>query len=244
MGKALRLDRYVSSCTELTRKEAKKAIRSGRVTLFGKKLTSEEEKIEESAPICLDGRKLTSEQYVYYMLNKPAGVLSATKDADAPTVLDLVETGGRDLFPVGRLDKDTEGLLILTDDGMLAHRLLSPRYHVKKVYELQYEGELLPEAEECFLSGMDIGEKNRTKPALLSKIGEKKAKVTLSEGKYHQVKRMIAKVGGRVVYLKRTAMADITLDDSLKTGEYRRLTPEEIQRLKRAGRREEKDGEA
>ncbi|MCH5264931.1 MAG: 16S rRNA pseudouridine(516) synthase [Lachnospiraceae bacterium] len=236
MVHAMRLDKYVASCAGLSRKEARTAIRQGRVTMEGEPVFREEVKAGEQAEVCLDGVVLQAEQYIYYMLNKPAGVVSATKDARECTVLDLLPPSRRALFPVGRLDKDAEGLLLVTDDGELAHRLLSPKYHVEKTYEVNYIGELIPEAEELFTEGMDIGEKHRTKPARLVRQGEGQARISLAEGKYHQVKRMVAKAGGHVTYLRRIAMAGLMLDETLSAGEYRRLTEEEIEGLREAAR--------
>lgn len=238
MEKPMRLDKLLSSSTALSRKEAKRAIRAGRVLVNGMCVSGEDEKVTAGDTVTLDGQLLRSEQFVYYMMNKPSGVLSATKDASEKTVLDLMEISERGVFPVGRLDKDTEGLLILTNDGGLSHTLLSPKYHVEKVYEFSYEGELAGCAEEDISRGIDIGEKHLTKPGRLERLGEGRGRLTISEGKYHQVKRMVAKVGGRVTKLKRTAMAGIRLDGSLKSGEYRKLTPEEIDRLQQAGRKE------
>lgn len=238
MGKPVRLDKYLSAYTELSRKDAKKAIRSGRVLVGHQTVFFEDSKVTDEEEVWLDGEPVQAEPYVYYMMNKPSGVLSATKDARDKTVLDLIETSKRAVFPVGRLDKDTEGLLLLTDNGELSHILLSPRYHVDKVYEICYDGELKPDAVADFDRGIDIGEKHLTKPARLELLSEGKARLTISEGKFHQVKRMIAKEGGRVTYLKRIAMAGIVLDGALGPGEYRRLTENEIEILKKSGRKE------
>lgn len=236
--KKMRLDKYLASFAELSRKEAKRAVHSGQVMVEGETVYKEDVKVDICQEILLAGKTIRAEKNVYYMLYKPAGVLSAVTDKRERTVRDLIQDTSRDIFPVGRLDKDAEGLLLMTDDGELAHRLLSPSYHVEKVYYVEYEGSLLPEAERLFSEGMDIGEKKKTKPAGLEIKEEGKAFLTISEGKYHQVKRMIAKVGGRVTYLKRISMAGVTLDERLMTGEYRRLTAEEVERLKKAVRRE------
>lgn len=228
----MRLDKYLASYGGMSRKEARAAVRKGRVLLDGVPAGKEDVRVEDGQEICLDGCIIRAEQYVYYMMNKPAGVVSATKDERERTVLDLVETTGRELFPMGRLDKDTEGLLFLTDDGMLAHRLLSPKFHVEKTYEFTYDGVLEKDAVQRFAEGIDIGEKRMTRPARLELIGEGLARLTISEGKFHQVKRMIAKAGGHVTYLKRISMAGIELDKELGQGEYRRLTEEEIQKLR------------
>lgn len=226
----MRLDKYLANYVPMSRKEAKIAVRQGRVRIDGAAVKQEDRHVSEGQTVCLDGSPVAAEEYVYYMMNKPAGVVSATTDRTERTVLDLVETRGRHIFPVGRLDKDTEGLLILTDDGSLAHQLLSPKYHVEKVYEFDYEGELLPDAPERVAEGIDIGEKHPTKPGklVLSEEQDHRARLTLSEGKYHQVKRMVAKLGGHVTKLRRVAFGGLVLDESLQPGEYRELTEKEV----------------
>lgn len=233
----VRLDKYLSDNTELSRKEAKAAVRRGRVSVEGETVLCADRKVPAGQKICIDGKEIKAEQYVYYMLNKPAGVISATQDKKERTVCELIEENNRELFPVGRLDKDTEGLLFLTDDGALAHRLLSPKYHVEKTYYIEYKGVLSADAEAVLAEGIDIGEKRNTKPALLQRQKEGQALLTISEGKFHQVKRMIARVGGQVTYLKRLTMAGVMLDNTLAAGEYRRLSDEEIERLREAARR-------
>ncbi len=239
--KKMRLDKYLSSFTQLSRKEAKKAIRSGRVFVEGEPVGKEDARVGLHQKIVWEGNEVEAEENLYYMLNKPAGVLSAVTDKKERTVRELILDTNRDIFPVGRLDKDTEGLLFLTDDGMLAHRLLSPAYHVEKIYYVEYEGCLLPDAAPLFLEGLDIGERKITGPARLELSQEGKALLTISEGKYHQVKRMFARVGGRVTYLKRISMAGVALDEKLMPGKYRQLTAEEINRLKKAAQRERSD---
>ena len=237
----MRLDKFLSHYAEMTRKEAKEAIKKGRITVDGLRAGSPEQKVDGEQDICLDGKPLQAEAYLYYMMNKRAGVLSATKDTRDETVLDDIaneDRRGHALFPVGRLDKDTVGLLILTDDGKLANQLLSPRYHVEKTYYARYEGELDPEAAARFLEGIDIGEPQKTKPAVLEVLPDRQVFITISEGKYHQVKRMMARVGGHVTYLKRVKMAGIPLDEDLPEGSYRPLTESEIMMLKQAVRKE------
>ena len=237
MGIKVRLDKYLSDHTELSRREAKAAVRKGRVSVDGETALHEEVKVLITQKICIDGREVKAEQYAYYMMNKPAGVVSATRDERECTVCELMEGIHRELFPIGRLDKDTEGLLLLTDDGALAHRLLSPKYHVEKTYYIEYEGLLTADAEVRFAEGVDIGEKKITRPARLKRKQDGQAFLTISEGKFHQVKRMIACVGGRVTYLKRLSMAGLMLDNRLAAGEYRRLLPEEAETLRRAAER-------
>lgn len=234
----MRLDKYLATYTPLSRREAKNAVKKGRVTIDGERAVKEESKVSEGQEICLDGAVIHAEEYVYYMLNKPAGVISATSDRTERTVRDLIDAEGRDIFPVGRLDRDTQGLLILTDHGTLAHRLLSPRYHVEKVYEFRYEGELVADAVRLAAEGLDIGEKQLTKPAVLELPDSTGsfARLTISEGKYHQVKRMVAKLGGHVTELRRVAFGGVMLDGTLQLGEYRPLTEEEIRKLDAAGK--------
>ena len=227
----MRLDKYLATYAGLSRKEAKAAVKSGRVQVDGRTAEKFDEKIQKNAVVYLNQKLIVVEEHIYLMLNKPAGVVSATRDDRERTVVDLVDCAGRELFPVGRLDKDAEGLLLLTDDGALAHRLLSPKYHVKKCYYVRYEGVLSEDAAELFRQGVDIGEKKHTLPAELEILGGGQAKLTISEGKFHQVKRMIAKVGGRVTALKRLTMGNLVLDDNLAPGEYRRLTKAEIDDL-------------
>ena len=228
----MRLDKYIATYTDMSRKEAKAAIKKGRIRIEDEIVKKEDYKVSEHQKVVLDGERIQAESFVYYMLNKPAGVVSATKDNYDTTVVELLKIPGRQLFPMGRLDKDTEGLLIMTDDGMLAHRLLSPKYHVEKTYEIIYEGVLDEDATQQMEKGLDIGEKKLTLPAKLELLGDKKARLTIAEGKFHQVKRMIAKVGGTVTYLKRVSMAGLELDECLQPGEYRKLTKEEVERLR------------
>lgn len=231
--KEVRLDKYLTDCTKMSRKEAKECIRKGRVQLDGQVVKKEGTKVKEGAEVSLDGETLYRQEFVYLMMNKPTGVVSATKDRGGRTVVDLVDPvpGHPDLFPVGRLDKDTEGFLLLTDDGETAHRLLAPGKHVEKKYYLQYEGTLCDDCVEQAERGIDIGEKNLTRPAVLKLVGKGEAYLTICEGKFHQVKRMIAALGGRVSYLKRISMGSLELDKKLQPGDYRMLTEEEIDRI-------------
>ena len=186
----------------------------------------------DSDHVLLDGVLVGYAQHEYYMLNKPAGVISATEDKREKTVIDLIiERKRKDLFPVGRLDRDTEGLLLISNDGELAHRLLSPSKHVDKVYYAKIDGEVTIEDVEAFQQGVDIGEEKLTRPAKLRvlKSGtQSEIELTICEGKFHQVKRMFQAVGKEVVYLKRLQMGTLILDESLKPGEYRELTEQEI----------------
>lgn len=224
----MRLDKFVATYTTKSRKEAKKCIHSGKVMVEGRVVKDETKQVELSQNICMDGEPVVAKEHIYLMLNKPQGVLSATKDAREQTVIDLIPDMGRDLFPVGRLDKDTEGFLLLTDHGELAHRLLSPGYHVSKTYYVEYTGILDSNSVERVKNGLDIGEKRPTQSGALRLLSQGKVELTIAEGKFHQVKRMIAALGGKVTYLKRISMAGIPLDENLAAGEWRELTPGEV----------------
>lgn len=237
MSMQLRLDKYLADMGVGARSEIKAWIRKGRVTLNGEVCRKPESKVEPSVDeVLFDDSRVDYVEYCYIMLHKPAGVVSATSDNVSRTVLDLISDKQRkDLFPVGRLDKDTEGLLLITNDGGLAHRLLSPKKHVDKVYYAKVKGEVTREDAEAFAEGVDIGEESLTLPARLKIIasGEvSEAELTIQEGKFHQVKRMFAAVGKEVIYLKRLSMGSLSLDPGLQPGEYRELTEEELQLLR------------
>lgn len=238
MEEKMRLDKYLSNYTELTRSQAKKAIREGRVRVGESKAGKGEGKVSLSETVWLDGHEIKSERYQYIMLHKPAGVVSATTDKNDTTVVELVRaTAGcthlaKDLFPVGRLDKDTEGLILLTNDGMLAHRILAPGRHVPKKYKVILDEDIETTDVERLEKGLDIGEKHRTKPAVVERVVPGEYFLTITEGKFHQVKRMFAALGRQVMYLKRVEMAGLMLDESLAKGEWRFLTGEEIAALK------------
>ena len=232
----IRLDKYLADMGIGTRSRIKKEIRSGQVIVNGKPICRPELKINtDQGEVLFQGEPVTYEEYEYYMLNKPAGVISAASDRQETTVVDLIKDRKRDdLFPVGRLDKDTEGLLIITNNGELAHRLLSPKKHVDKVYFAKVKGIVTEDDIECFAQGLDIGDEQPTLPAELVICSSDEISgilLTIREGRFHQVKRMFQAVGKEVVYLKRLRMGPVTLDDSLKPGEYRRLTEEEVDRL-------------
>ena len=236
----MRLDKYLADMGEGTRQEVKKYIRRGSVTVNGELVRSPERKVDERDQVCLDGRKVSYAAEEYFMLNKPAGVVSATEDKRDRTVLDLIrEKKRKDLFPVGRLDKDTEGLLLITNDGALSHRLLSPRHHVDKTYYVEVQGHVTEENRAAFQRGVNIGTEEEplvTMPARLEilEAGQSLSRVrlTIREGKFHQVKRMFLSQGMEVSYLKRESMGSLRLDDSLAPGDYRPLTEHEIKRLK------------
>lgn len=230
-----RLDKVLAATGRWSRREAKELIRQSRVTVDGRPAASPEEKVDPStARICVDGENIGWEAHTYVMLHKPAGVLTATEDRRQPTVLDLLppELRKRGLAPVGRLDKDTEGLLLLTDDGDLTHRLLSPKYHVDKVYLAQVEGELTAADAAAFAAGITLADGLVCRPAKLEILAADACLVTLQEGKFHQVKRMLASRGKPVTYLKRLSMGTLRLDESLWPGQYRALTDEELRTLR------------
>ena len=225
----MRLDKYLAEMGAGTRSELKKAVRAGRVTINGVKVKDSSIHVGEDDVVSMDGKEIKYERFVYYLMNKPAGVISATEDPRERTVLDLI--GGqqrRGLFPVGRLDKDTEGLLLITNDGELAHRLLSPGRHVDKVYFARLDGPVGERERELFAQGLRVDETLTAMPAVLEILeSANEVRVTIREGKFHQVKRMFAAVGREVLYLKRLSMGPLTLDNGLAAGAYRRLTEEE-----------------
>lgn len=232
--KNMRLDKFLSECGICSRSESKIFIKKGMITVNGKKAAKGEEKIDpDNDEIMFKGQKIIYAEFEYYMLNKPAGVVSATEDKNDKTVIDLVpKPHAKDIFPVGRLDKDTEGLLIITNDGETAHRLLSPKKHVDKTYFVRTSGgEIGTEEVEKLENGVDIGEEKLTLPAEIEilKNGEiSESLLTIREGKFHQVKRMFKAVGREVIYLKRISMGKLKLDESLEKGGCRRLTEDEI----------------
>lgn len=232
----MRLDKFLCETGFGTRSQVKALLKKGLVTVNGKTAKKPEEKIDENADeVICSGQKAVYAAFVYLMLHKPAGVVSATEDRRDSTVLDLLPEKRKDLFPVGRLDKDTEGLLLLTNDGELAHRLLAPKKHVDKTYYAKIDGEVTPEHVQRFLEGLDIGEKKPTLPAkleILKRGAQSEVRITIHEGKFHQVKRMFEAVGCRVLYLKRLSMGTLILDENLKAGDFRHLTEEEIEKLK------------
>ncbi len=257
MDKQIRLDKYISESTGDSRSKSRQWIKKKRVKVSGLPVTDPGYKITPGRDeVCLDGIPLEYNCHHYLMLHKPAGVISARSSDQGETVLDLVlgqdyqenvfsPTVYRDVFPVGRLDKDTEGLLLMTDDGDLAHKLLSPRKHVEKCYFVLLDGPVGEEESRTFREGLDIGDEKMTMPAGIRPATEEEAGshqpdqlsgygaiVTLKEGRYHQVKRMARAVGREVVYLKRISMGSLVLDPCLKPGQCRPLTHEEVELLK------------
>lgn len=228
-----RLDKRLAASGRWSRAEARALVKGGRVTVDGAVCRAPEQKVDGSAAVAVDGAPVDSGP-AYLMLHKPAGVVSSTDDPRETTVLSLLpeEYRKRGLFPVGRLDKDAEGLLLLTDDGPLAHRLLSPRYHVDKVYYVEVDGALDETDVFALAEGAVLGDGTRCLPAKLEVLeGGKSARITVREGKYHQVKRMLASRGKPVAYLKRIAFGPLVLDPSLPRGGWRVLNSSEIESL-------------
>ena len=233
----MRLDKFLVELGVGSRKEVKELVKKGSVKINNQPIKNSEYKIdEENDKVYLNDNLLVYEKFVYLMLNKPAGVVSATFDKKDKTVLDLInEYKHLNLFPFGRLDKDSEGLLIISNDGKLAHELLSPKKHVDKKYYVDVQGLVTEEDIKKFKEGIILDDGYLCKSSALEIIesGEtSKCYVTISEGKFHQVKRMFESVNKKVIYLKRITFGNITLDVNLKLGQYRKLNIEEIERLK------------
>lgn len=239
MKTSFRLDKYLADMSVGTRSEVKNLIKKGLVTVNGEVIRKPEYKVDiEKDDLVCRGETVVYQTLVYYMLNKPAGVISATNDPKQKTVLDLITDKSRkDLFPVGRLDKDTVGLLLITNDGNLAHRLLSPKHHVDKCYFAKVQGNVTKDDAEKFAEGVNIGTEDEPEITMPGKLDIIKSddlseiRLTIQEGKFHQVKRMFQAVGKEVVYLKRERMGSLILDDNLAEGEYRMLTEEELKNL-------------
>ncbi len=233
----MRLDKYLCETGFGTRSQVKDLLKKGQVMVNGEVVKKPELKINEiTDQILCQGKKASYQKNIYLMLHKPAGVVSATEDSREKTVLDLVRPEDRKngLFPVGRLDKDTEGLLLLTDDGELAHRLLSPKKHVDKTYYAKIDGQITEEHVKQFREGLDIGDEKKTLPAVLTILLSgpvSEIEVTIHEGRFHQIKRMFEAVGCKVTYLKRLSMGSLVLDETLTLGEYRPLTEAELEDL-------------
>ena len=235
---ALRLDKYLTELGAGTRSEVKKQIKAGLVTVNGAVAKKPEQKVDETGDeVCLRGERLLYTAFEYYLFHKPAGCVSATQDNMHRTVMDyLSDTARGDLFPVGRLDLDTEGLLLITNDGALAHALLSPSRHVAKTYYARVQGVVDETDVNLFKNGVDIGEEKLVRPADLVILGCKadvsEITLTITEGKFHQVKRRFEAVGTKVLYLKRISKGPVVLPEDLAPGAYRKLTAEELAALK------------
>ena len=238
----LRLDKFLADAGIGTRSEVKSYIKKGFVTINDEIATKPDIKVStETDQITYLNEPIQLSQFEYYILNKPAGYVSATKDNTAPTVLSFIESNRKDLFPVGRLDKDTEGLLLITNDGPLSHKLLSPRHHVDKTYYAIVDGTVTSDDILAFEKGLEIGDDDLdvAMPAQLTIINTNSEQnishvhITIQEGKFHQVKRMFQAIGKRVTYLKRIAFGPLLLPESLQLGEYRPLTADEIEMLQK-----------
>ncbi len=235
----MRLDKFLSDMGVGSRSELKRSIRKGLVMVNGQVEKDPGADVDASAEISFDGSPILYQSFEYYMMNKPAGVISASEDRRQKTVLDLMDSRKRkDLFPAGRLDRDTEGLLLITNDGQLAHRLLSPKHHVDKCYFVRVTGSLDDADVQRFATGIQYDETLTAMPAKLRILESgsefSTAETIIQEGKFHQIKKMFAALGnGReVVYLKRLSMGPLKLDPALAPGEYRALTEEELAALK------------
>ena len=225
----IRIDKYLCDMSIGSRSEIKEYIRKKLITVDGVVVTDPGMKISEDSAVTFKGEPLQYKQFRYYMLNKPQGVVSATKDNIDTTVMDLLkDVNTRDMFPVGRLDKDTEGLLIITNDGELSHRLLSPRSHVDKCYLVQLMHSITADDIKSLSKGVDIGDDTLTLPAKVEAIAADRIYLTITEGRYHQVKRMLEAVGNKVVFLKRVSFGPLELDSDLAPGQYRELDDSEI----------------
>lgn len=234
MDKPIRLDKYLAQMNKGTRKEIKEAAKRGRIAVNGTIVKNTDLKINpDMDTVLFDNEETGFVEYEYFIMNKPQGVISATRDEQDKTVIDLIKDNVRkDLFPVGRLDKDTEGLLLITNNGDLAHRLLSPAKHVKKIYYAKIDGIVTEDDVKKFSEGIELSDGTITRPAVLKILVSapiSEIELTIYEGKYHQVKRMFAAVGKHVLYLKRICMGELYLDKELDTGAYRRLTDEELE---------------
>ncbi len=229
-----RLDKILSRQLNIARSEAKTLIKKGSVTVNGALAASGDKKCSETDAISVNGKALKAEKYVYIMMNKPKGVVSATEDKSEKTVIDLLPDNmkRRGLFPAGRLDKDTTGFMLITDDGEFAHNILSPRHHVDKTYIAKLDKPFSDEVKADFESGMNLGEE-KLLPAELKAIcnDNTKAEIILREGIYHQIKRMFKKHGITVLELKRIALGELHLDKNLKDGECRYLTNEDLTKI-------------
>ena len=230
----MRLDKFLCDTAGLTRTEAKNAVKKGQIAVNGQVQKAADFKVKENTDtVTFQGKPLSYAAFHYYILHKPAGVITATEDKKESTVMDILrEEKVKNLFPVGRLDKDTEGLLLITDDGELAHNLLSPKKHVDKEYLVKVRDSISEEDCRKLWEGVDIGDEKPTAPAKVERVAEKEILLTIREGRFHQVKRMLQAVGNEVLYLKRLSMGSLRLPEDLEKGAYRPLSEEEIYKIK------------
>ena len=230
----MRLDKFLCDTAGVTRTEAKNAVKKGQIAVNGQVQKAADFKVKETTDtVTFQGKPLSYAAFHYYMLHKPAGVITATEDKKESTVMDILrEEKVKNLFPVGRLDKDTEGLLLVTDDGELAHNLLSPKKHVDKEYLVKVRDSISEEDCRKLSEGVDIGDEKPTAPAKVERVAEKEILLTIREGRFHQVKRMLQAVGNEVLYLKRLSMGSLRLPEDLEKGAYRPLSEEELYKIK------------
>ena len=235
MGEKMRLDRLVASqLGGVSRGDVKKLCLKKKISVNGKLMARSDAKVDTDDEIIVDGRKLVYKKYVYIMMNKPQGVVCSTKDGESRTVLELVPPHMmRDgLFPAGRLDKDTEGFVFITDDGVLAHNILSPKHHVSKVYFARFEKEAEDSYISAFEKGLEIDGGDVCLPAKIEILDNRhEALITIAEGMYHQIKRMAEAVGNKIVYLKRIRIGGVELDENLALGECREMLHKEIENI-------------
>ncbi len=225
----MRLDKFLADSALGSRSEIKNVIKKGGVTVNSAVIKDSAFKVSESDSVTYMGQPVTYTPFIYLMMNKPAGVISATEDKEKKTVLSLIDKkyAHYDLFPVGRLDIDTVGLLIISNDGEMAHKALSPKFHVEKTYYVETENEITEDDKKSFIEGVYIAGGTKTLPAKLTILSDKSANLTICEGKFHQVKLMFEARKNKVTYLKRIKFGNITLDETLKEGDYRPLKPDE-----------------
>lgn len=226
----MRLDKYLADMSVGTRSQVKDIIKDKRITINGEIVRKADHQVKDDDIVKLDGETIRYINYEYYILNKPAGYLCATEDNYQKTIMELITSKRKDLVPVGRLDKDTEGLILITNDGELNHRLLSSKYHVKKTYYVETDIEIVENAKDIFSKPIEFDEFTSL-PAEFEKITKHSAYLTITEGKYHQVKRMFKHIGCTVTYLKRIKFGPLSLND-LNIGEFRELTEAELNELK------------
>ena len=229
-----RIDKIIASQGQYSRSEVKKLVKDGRITLDGKTVKSSDVKADpDKNDIAIDGKSIGYKKHLYIMLNKPQGVVSATEDTDHKTVIDLVpkELKRDGLFPAGRLDSDTVGFVLITDDGDFAHKILSPKNHIMKTYHASLQRELTQDDIDAFKKGIELKDGTLCLEAEVSPIDSDKpmAEIKICEGKYHQVKRMFAALGNKVLFLKRVKMGKLSLDENLPEGQCREITPHELE---------------
>lgn len=236
----MRIDKYLANMNVGSRKEVHKLIKDGIVTINGQTVKTPKEKVTENDQVIVGDQEIAYQKYHYFLMNKPKGVLSATEDRSQRTVISLLKTQDRyqGIVPVGRLDKDTTGLLLLTNDGQLNHELLAPNKHVDKIYRADIAGVANDETIESFAKGMTLGDGTKLKPAELKILSQdeendaSKIEIKIREGKYHQIKRMFGAVGMKVVELERISMGNLELPKDLKQGQYKELSLDEIKKIK------------